>query len=409
MRNLTLTGCRQDLEMKTGLDSIWLKAAVAGGLWASFEIIVGSLLHNLHLPFSGTILATFSVILMISFLQVWNMNGLIWRAGIICGLMKSLSPSAVILGPMTGIMLEAFIMDLLIYLIGRNMLGYVLAGIGALLSAILHKLASLFILYGADLVNIYVNLFEFLKKQLGLGEASPKDLIIGILTVYIILGILAALTGFMLGRHSLRNQDITTTPLQPIDPFVAAWKNTDPNQPFRIALLFTHILMIPGILLLINRFGLQLASLIPAGMYILFLLIYYKRIIGRLKKPFFWSQLLLMTVIAGFFWHPTDGESYRTGSGFLVGLEMSLRAILIVSAFSAFSVEIRNPRVTNSLIKLGFGKAYAALSLSFNSLPVMLDRSADLKSFIKKPLHSFSNMIHEAELWLRCYKTHLQK
>jgi hypothetical protein len=367
------------------------------------------MLHNLHLPFSGTFLATFSVVLMIAFLQVWNIKGLIWRAGIICGLMKSLSPSAVILGPMTGIMLEAFIMDLFIYLIGRNLIGYLSAGIGALLSAIFHKLASLFILYGTDLVAIYVNLFEFLKKQLGLGEVSSKDLIIGILTVYIILGIIAALTGMLLGGHSLSNQVKTETPLQPIDPFQAAWNNPDPNQPFRIALLFTHILMIPIIMLLINRHGLRYSSLIPAGIYILFLLIYYQRIIGRLKKPFFWSQLILMTVIAGFFWHPTDGDSYISGSGFLVGLEMSIRAILIVSAFSAFSVEIRNPRVINPLMKLGFGNAYAALSLSFNSLPVMLDRSADLKSFIKKPMHSFSSIIYEAELWLQCYKTHLAK
>jgi len=310
---------------------------------------------------------------------------------------------------MTGIMLEAFIMDLFVFLIGRNMLGYLLAGIGALLSAILHKLASLFILYGTDLVTIYLNLFEFLKKQLGLGEASSKDLIIGILTVYIILGIIAALVGMLLGKHSLSNHAKTDTPLQPIDPFEAAWNNPDPNQPFRIALLFIHILMIPGILLLINQYGFQPVSLIPAGIYILFLLIYYQRIIGRLKKPFFWSQLILITLIAGFFWHPTDGDNYRIGSGFLVGLEMSLRAILIVSAFSAISVGIRNPRVTNSLMKVGFGKAYAALSLSFNSLPVMLDRSADLKTFIKKPVYSFSNMIHEAELWLRCYKTHLKK
>jgi methylmalonyl-CoA mutase len=29
-------------------DSKWMKAAVAGGIWASFEIIVVSMLHNLH-------------------------------------------------------------------------------------------------------------------------------------------------------------------------------------------------------------------------------------------------------------------------------------------------------------------------------------------------------------------------
>ena len=115
-----------------------------------------------------------------------------------------------------------------------------------------------------------------------------------------------------------------------------------------------------------------------------------------------------MTVIAGLFWHPADAGQLKIGNGFLVGIEMSLRAILIVSAFSAFSVEIRNPRITDSLKGLGFRKAYAALSLSFNSLPVMLDRSADLKSFIKKPRKSFTNLIYEAESWFQCYQTHLK-
>ncbi|RLD92722.1 MAG: hypothetical protein DRJ29_10945, partial [Bacteroidetes bacterium] len=205
--------------MEKGLNSIWMKAAVAGGLWASFEIIVGSLLHNLHIPFSGTLLATFSILLMISFLQIWNETGLIWRAGLICGLMKSLSPSAVILGPMTGIMMEALFMDLLIYLVGRNMIGYILAGIAALLSTILHKLASLFILYGNDLVNIYVNLFRFLQKQLGLEEANPKDLIIGIIALYILIGAAAAIAGYYLGRKALRNQTEVSTIARPTDPY----------------------------------------------------------------------------------------------------------------------------------------------------------------------------------------------
>jgi hypothetical protein len=395
--------------MKNELNSIWLKAAVAGGLWASFEIIVGSLLHNLHIPFSGTILATFSVILMISFLQIWNETGLIWRAGLICGLMKSLSPSAVILGPMTGIMMEALFMDLLIYLLGRNMIGYILAGIAALLSTILHKLASLFILYGKDLVTIYVNLFRFLQKQLGVGEANPKDLIAGIFILYILLGAAAALAGTLLGRRALLKQREGLLIDKPTDPFASAWQEADPDQPFRLLLLLLHIIMIPALLMLINRFGLGVQSLLPAGLYLAFLLTYYKRIIHRLKKPFFWSQLVLMTLLAGLFWHPAEGNSFPLGNGFLVGLEMSLRAVLIVSAFSGLSVEIRNPRVTRYLLGMGFGRAYAALSLAFNSLPAMLDRSVNLSDFLKRPFQSFSNMLLEAELWLECYQTQLRK
>lgn len=395
--------------MKNEPSSIWLKAAVAGGLWASFEIIVGSMLHNLHLPFSGTILATFSVILMIAFMQIWKVKGIIWRAGIICGLMKSLSPSAVILGPMTGIMMEAIFMDLIIYLVGRNMVGYLLAGVAALLSAIIHKLANLFILYGTDLLTIYSNLFEFLKKQFGLENATAQGLITGIISVYVFLGLAAATAGYFLGRKAARLQDGKEPDSPDIDPFQSAWKRTDPDRPFRIILLILHVGMIPLMLLLINRFGLSFQSLAPAVIYTGFLLLYYKRIKYRLMKPFFWSQLLIMTLVAGFFWHPPDADSFRITSGFLVGIEMSLRAIIIVSAFSAISVEIRNPLITDKLLKMGMGNGYAAISLAFNSLPAMLDRSGSLKSFITNPVRSFSKMVYEAEAWLQCFQTHLKK
>lgn len=392
--------------MKNELNPIWLKAAVAGGLWASFEIIVGSLLHNLHLPFSGTLLATFSVILMISFIQIWNENGLIWRAGLICGLMKSLSPSAVILGPMTGIMMEALFMDLLIFLLGRNVFGYMMAGVAALLSAILHKLASLFILYGNDLLTIYLNLFRFLKKQLGLQDAEPVDLILTIVSIYVVVGALAALTGFLIGQRARKDKAKGDIPIPLPDPFASTWEHTNPDRPFRLALFFIHLILIPVLLILINRFGLHPFALIPSGIYLAALLIYYRRILNRLKKPFFWSQLLLMTLIAGVFWHPPEGSDFKFDNGFLVGLEMSLRAILIVSTFSALSVEIRNPRIINQLIKKGFGNAYAALSLAFNSLPVMLDRSAEFKGFIRNPWATFTALVIEAELWLESYQKH---
>jgi len=394
--------------MRHEAKDIWLKAAVAGGLWASFEIIVGSMLHNLHLPFSGTILATFSVILMIAFLQIWKDNGIIWRAGIICGLMKSLSPSAVILGPMTGIMMEAVFMDLIIFLLGRNLISYVLAGVAALLSAILHKLISLFILYGTDLVTIYGNLFDFLKKQFGMENATARGVITGIILAYIFLGIMAAVIGYLLGKRASRSNQGDMAKQPDIDPFQSAWSRVDPDRPFRTVLLFFHLMMIPIMLYLINRYALSLHSMVPAIIYISFLLLYYRRIKYRLMKPFFWSQLLIMTLIAGLFWHPAEAGAQRLTSGFMVGIEMSLRAILIVSAFSALSVEIRNPVITDKILSRGMGKAYSAVSLAFNSLPVMLDRSGDLKSFIKNPLRAFSKMVYEAEAWLHCFQTHMK-
>ena len=390
--------------MKKELDSIWLKAAVAGGLWASFEIIVGSMLHNLHLPFSGTILATLSVMLMVAFLQVWNVQGLVWRAGLICGLMKSLSPSAVILGPMTGIMMEALFIDLVLLITGRHLVGYMLAGAAALLSAILHKLINLFILYGRDLVSIYHNLFLFLKKSLNLEELSVEGLITGILIFYVLAGMAAALLGFFAGRRALL-LDKGEAAIPCLDSESPEWGRTDPGQRFHLGLLILHFLAIPTMLLLINLYGLDWFSLVPGALYLAFLLSHYPRIIRRLMKAFFWLQLLIMTLVAGFFWNPGQEGFLADGRGFMVGLEMCFRAILIVSAFSAFSVEIRNPRVAARLQGARTRQLHGALSLAFSSLPAMLDRSSDLKPFLRNPIRSFIRLITEAREWLYCYQT----
>jgi hypothetical protein len=395
--------------MNRDSQKIWLKSAVAGGIWASFEIIVGSFLHNLHVPFSGTALATFSVILMISFIQIWPQKGLIWRAGIICGLMKSLSPSAVILGPMTGIMMEAIIMDLAIHILGLNLIGYIIAGAGALFSTILHKAVNLLILYGGDIVKIYINLFEFLKKTINAPDTQPEDLIIWIVILYLFLGTIAAVIGYFFGKYSVKNYQSDPASPPALDPFTSAWNKTDPNQPFRILLLILHIICLPLLLVLINHFGLKPAAIFPSIIYIGFCIIYYSQIIHRLKKPFFWSQLIIMTVIAVLFWNPSEAASGNLKSGLVVGLEMSFRAIVVVTSFSGLSVEIRNPIITNAFFNHGLSNFYAAVSLAFNSLPVMLDRSAKFRSFFRKPVRSFSNILYEAELWLKYYQAQFEK
>ncbi|PID92647.1 MAG: hypothetical protein CSA96_02225 [Bacteroidetes bacterium] len=382
---------------------IWLKAAVAGGLWASFEIIVGSLLHNLHLPFSGTLLAGFSVMFMIAFLQIWNSRGLIWRAGLICALMKSLSPSAIILGPMTGILMEALLMEAVLYLLGRHLTAYLIAGSVALLSAILHKLANLFILYGSDLLNIYSNLFFFMKKQFPRLEADAGDLILSVALIYSVLGSLAALAGFLLGRNALRKgQQSIELPKEVKAEEASDWQKTAPGQTFHLPLLVLHGLMIPLSLVMIRRYGLALVPLLPLLVYAGFLFIYYPRILRRLAKPFFWMQLLFMTLLAGFFWQASPDDPYQ--SGFEVGLEMCLRAILIVSAFSAFSVEIRNPRISGALNNAALHKAHEAIGMAFAALPLMLDRSSRLTAFLKKPLSSLSGLLAEAESWLAYHR-----
>src|SRR4030043_1640306 len=117
--------------MKQELSEKWIKAAITGTIWAASEIVLGSFLHNLKVPFSGNVLTAIGIIILTSISYIWTEKGLIWRAGLICALMKTLSPSAVIFGPMIAIFSEALLLEFSVRLLGRTLAGYL---IGAMLA-----------------------------------------------------------------------------------------------------------------------------------------------------------------------------------------------------------------------------------------------------------------------------------
>lgn len=392
-----------DTDRKEGFSNIWLKAAIAGGLWASVEIIIGSFLHNLKIPFAGSILASFGIILMVAFSQLWPERGLIIRVGVICALMKSVSPSAVILGPMAGIMAEAILMEISIIMLGRNFAGFLLGGALALFSALLHKIFSLLILYGTNIIKIYLNLFHFASKQINIPDADPVVLITYLAVIYLGLGAIAALIGFIVGNQAKKgiSQDRNfTTELSSDRNFF----QTNPLQKFRIGLLFSHVILIPGGLLLFSK--LQPFIYVPfVGAYLSFCLFYYKGITRRLKKPFFWIQLLLIVLLAFLFWnYLSDKSGEDKFEGLWIGLEMALRAIYIVIAFSALSIELRNPIMKNFIFQLGFTQLYLALNLSFSALPAMISNLSPSGKTIRNPFFFFPLLLQQAESWYSSLK-----
>jgi hypothetical protein len=385
------------------LDTIWLKAAVVGGLWATIEIIIGSFFHNLRIPFAGSVLAMNGTILMVAFYQMWPIKGLIWRAGLICALMKSISPSAVILGPMIGIMLEALILEIFVRVFGNNLISLSIAGALSVSSALFHKLASLLILYGFNIVNVYVDIFHFLAKQVKIENADPITLIIIVSSVYIIFGVISAITGFVIGRKSLKQVSIT----KGFNPEQIDKQNIlsiDPSQKFSIYHFMVHIIIIPAGLVVLNFTKAEYS--IPFILFYTLLCIYkYKRSLRRLLKPVFWGQLLFILILASVNWKGISaGDSVIEIKRMQIGLEMILRAVFIVVAFSSLSVELRNPKIRDLLFKKGFEKIYQALGLSFAALPIMIEAMPGPKYFFRHPFKSFSNMMLQAQEWLQVFE-----
>jgi len=350
------------------LNPLWLKASVVGSLWASIEIVAGSFLHNLKIPLSGTVLSFVSVYLLIAFYQLWNEKGLIWRAGLICALMKSLSPSAVILGPMIGIFGEAVLLELFIFILGRNPVAYTIGGAVAVLSALLHKVVSLLILYGFDFVKILSGLYQFVVKQTNLTQLEPHYFIGGLVGFYLVLGGTAAICGYWSGKKYMQfyvcQTYVLNVSLLPQNHF---FKLTA-EQSYSIFFLLTHLVSIVICLLLINSEIYFVA--VPACIgYIVFCAQRYKSALRHFKKTTFWIYFVVITLTAAFLLNGYKTGSYFSFEGFVIGAKMNFRAFVILVGFSALSVELKNPLIKTVLYKRGFANIYQSLSLAFSALP----------------------------------------
>lgn len=381
-----------------------MKAAVAGSIWAALEIIIGSFLHNLRVPFSGTMLAIMSVYLMIAFVQIWDDRGLIWRAGLICALMKSVSPSAVILGPMTGIMLEALLLESFIRLFGRNLVGYLAGGAAAVMSSLIHKAAALLILYGFDLVRILGDLYRFSVRQVKLEGTDPL-VVIGIIAgIYMVAGMAGAAGGYLAGRaYVKRRQEPLLTGKIDLKATNTLFQHSSPKRYSLVALL-ANLLMIILSLSLLNLAPFFPAIAAGAG-YAVFVFLYYKRALNRLRKPGIWIQFVLIALVSAFLWNSASERGVFDPAGLTAGLKMIWRALIIITGFSAISIEMKNPLIRSVLYNRGLANLYQSLTLAFSALPSVISELPAPHELIRKRKKTSGHLFRTAESLLPVLET----
>ncbi|MCE1199761.1 MAG: hypothetical protein LWW85_12390, partial [Marinilabiliales bacterium] len=360
-----------ELIQQIRLNDKWLKAAVLGSLWASVEVVAGSFLHNLQIPLSGTILTAFAIFLLSAFVKWWDARGVVWRAGLVCALMKSVSPSAVIFGPMLGILTEAFLFEGILWLTGRNYVGIAVAGAITALTAILHKLVALLIIYGFDFLRILDALYLFSVKQLHIPSSGSGDLVLLLTLLYLVIGWLAATAGFLAGK---RHRPLLSPEVSPAEIRI----NRDSNlfthadgQRYSAWLIIFHLLVMVSILGLLN-FQVTLAAAIVAVGYLIFLRMRYPNALRRLARKAVWFQFLFLTASAIWMWDLSGLHHPGDESGWMMGLKMVFRAILLITGFSAISVELRNPLIRTVLYQRGMAGLYQSVSLAFAALPDLI-------------------------------------
>jgi nucleoside-triphosphatase THEP1 len=380
------------------LHPAWVNAALLGSVWASVEIVLGSFLHNIRFPMAGTIMAALGVCIVVAGSQIWNVKGLIWRAGIICALMKSVSPSAVILGPMIGIFLEALVLEAAIRLLGRNAFGYLTGGALATSLPIIQMIVGILLLYGIDAARLYIALYEFAARSLRIGSVGPVDLVLFLLLLTAMLGLLAATFGIVAGRRAIALE--TPAPLQPTFSAASPFARTVAGQQYSLPLLCLHLLMLPAGLLAISSLP-SWSSPLMIACYVGLTFMRYPGVRTKFFQARLWLEFAAVSLLAGLLLGEfTSRNPGWTWSGLTAGLQMALRATLVITVFSSVSIELRNPSVLQWLLDRGLGQLSRAVETAFEALPAMTRALGEGQHFFRHPLDSVARLLARARDWL---------
>ncbi len=388
------------MNSSTQLSEKWLKASIIGTVWASSEIVLGSFLHNLKIPFSGSILTAIGVIILISASYIWSEKGIIWRAGLICALMKTMSPSAVIFGPMIAIFTEALLLDISIRALGKSYAGFLLGSILAVSWGFIQKIINYIIFYGFNIVELYKNLMQYTENQLNLNfEILWLPLLI-LLSVHIFIGIIAALSGIKTGNKLIN---------RPIEYHPRTWKNhslknnkgSTKDFNYSITYLVINILLVVALLVLISFADWKSWSIAVTAVAF-FWGIKYKRALRQLMKPKFWIFFVLITMLTAFLF--TRIQSKPVSEAILIGLEMNFRATVIILGFSVIGTELYNPRIRNYFNQTRFKQLPVAMELATESLPGVIANIPDFKTIIKNPVTVIYHLIAFADFRLKQIK-----
>jgi len=378
---------------KAQSNEIWIKASIIGTVWASFEIVLGSFLHNLKIPFSGSILTSIGVIILISVSYIWKDKGIFWRAGLICALMKTMSPSAVIFGPMIAIFSESLLLDISIRILGENYMGYIVASILAVSWSFVQKIINLLIFYGFNIVELYQNIMKFTEKQLNLQFDTLWIPILILLFVYVVVGVISAIIGIKTGKK-LISQPIEYKQQQYNYQNFLNKSNSKNDFKYSLIWLTIDIFLIIISLILISIIDWRIWSISIFAIVIIWIL-KYKRAIRQLSKPKFWIFFVAITMLTAFIF--TKIQSKSMFDTVLIGIEMNFRATILIVGFSVLGTELYNPKIRQFFNKTYFKQLSIALELSAESLPMVIANIPDSKTIIKNPVSVVSQLIAYSE------------
>lgn len=383
------------MSRKIELNDKWIKASIIGTLWAASEISLGSFLHNLRIPLSSNILTAIGIIIMISTSYKWREKGLFWRAGLICALMKTASPSAVIFGPMIAIFSQAMLLEIFTRILGRNIIGFTIGAMFAMTWNLFHVIMNYIIYYGFNIVNIYSGLLKYAQKQLHFNFDLVWSPIIFLTIIYASLGIISSVIGIKVGRKLLNQteEQIFNDNKQSRNLL----NTTKSSFNHSLGWLLLDIVFIITSFILLNYSSWMIWSSVITAITIIWVL-RYKRALRQLSRPRFWIYFIIVTMATAFVVNKIQNLDFI--NGLVTGIQMNFRALIVILGFSILGTELYNPKIRNFFSRTYFKQLPLALELSFESLPLIISTIPELKVVLRNPVSVIYKIISQIEFRL---------
>jgi hypothetical protein len=174
---------------------------VFGTLWGAVEISLGSILHVLNVPLSGTLLAAIGLAIALTGRLFVPRRGSTFYIGVIATVLKLFSIGSVVVGPMVGILIEAGIAEIVLTTFGRpRRLSFLLAGAFAVLWTMAQPFFTGLLLFGRGIFVIWLDLLDKGSRLFGLDPAAAIWILLALGAVHLALGAAAGWMAWESGR-----------------------------------------------------------------------------------------------------------------------------------------------------------------------------------------------------------------
>lgn len=178
--------------------------AVFGALWGGVEISLGALIHVLHLPQGGDLLALIGIAILLVGRSVVGRRGSVLLMGVVAALLKMLSLGGMVLNPMIAIAMESVLVELALWWGRPSLARFIGAGILGALWNLAHPFVVHGLLAGWGIWGVYRSLIFEGADLFGLPEGAVWAILGALLLEKVAVGVLAGVAGWQVARQVRR-------------------------------------------------------------------------------------------------------------------------------------------------------------------------------------------------------------